>query len=304
MEFDIEEKIDMFKDTKYTNYIEKLKDANKIRLSSNGKIYIDDEKGIKPFAIKSINKLLDDLSIKKKYKMNEYYEFYCAIQDKITNDPDINLEKYKQTYETLLKDISEIDTEIDKILEYRIDINTIKVTDNWKAREKIKKKYRDIIKNLEEKNEFKNNTTIYVNMLNYLDKIVAKKSIFSDENKDKEDGAPQACRFYIDFYLDNVYDEKIISKKEDVKKEEVKPIVKILSNKENEIIKDNVKKLLLSKFKFKTIDECASKKHSQPYYMSLDEIRKTIKGDDKLKKKVKKITGTKEEICKDLFFED
>ena len=69
-------------------------------------------------------------------------------------------------------------------------------------------------------------------------------------------------------------------------------------------IKDNVKELITQKFKFKTKEECTTRKTSQPYYMSKDNIVEEIEKTPEIKKLMpaKYKTLPKEKICDYLFF--
>ncbi len=63
------------------------------------------------------------------------------------------------------------------------------------------------------------------------------------------------------------------------------------------------KEALLKAFKFKTKEECASSKRSQPYYMSKTDLVSTIEKNPDIKKLMPSgyKSKTKEEICDSLF---
>ena len=69
------------------------------------------------------------------------------------------------------------------------------------------------------------------------------------------------------------------------------------------IIKKNIKELVKEKFKPKTLEECASQKRSQPYYMKKDDILKTIDETPEIKQVMPANYKSlnKEELCKQLF---
>ncbi len=78
--------------------------------------------------------------------------------------------------------------------------------------------------------------------------------------------------------------------KDVLKQDEVKELIQI--NKD-----------ILKKFKFKTVEECQSSKRSQPYYMSKENILKTIDENPDIKSLMpsKYKTMKKEDLCDNIF---
>lgn len=76
-----------------------------------------------------------------------------------------------------------------------------------------------------------------------------------------------------------------------------------LSRRDVSAIKDNIKELIKRKLKPKTFEQCASKKRSDPSYMKLEDIHKTIEDQPEIKGSLPSNykSMTKENLCKHLF---
>ena len=262
--------IKALKDTRdiYNDYFVYQQD---IRILKNKKFMIPQlSKQIIPAEIVSINDDLDRL-----YNLRRQYYFeYKILEDKILLSE--NPKVYKVQYDEVLKNINNIQDEIDALHDYFDRINpedlskenAIKILKN--VLDKITsipdyvKKYNDLFK-LEQENAIPKMEITYVVKKNPIVQTMSTKVEMRKEVLLKRKGALPA---------------------EDVK-----------------IIKKNIKELIKEKFKFKTKDECTTQKRSQPYYMTKDSIVDTIKNNFDLQlimpNNYKSLS--KENLCKHLF---
>jgi hypothetical protein len=235
----------------------------------------DLKKKVKPPIIKNV---FEEINLLKEQRVSILLK-YKDIYDNV-----IYSNGYKVEYNKMLEEILKIDDTIDVLIKYYYKMNEIDDV----LIDKI---------NLELKKMRAEGITTNKQIKLYLKKIDQKNKLIQEEKNIKT----------IDYFIEEPYeimDIDVIKKPIIINKPKINNPPQLLRKDEEELIKINIKLLLEEKFKFKTNEECASTKRSQPYYMTKDEIIKTIESEkvfkDKMSKKYK--TLKKEEICDELFY--
>lgn len=250
----------------------------------DGYFYFPDKKiKVKPPVTRNVFDEINKLKQEKLDLLMEYKDLY----DKI-----IYSENHKTQYNAIIKQISDIEEQIEELYTYFNLVNEVKHDDKIdKLNKEIKyfkdnKKIKEYINKLTEKNTLLKS----IPASNIIDFYVIEACDVKTEIPEKREVAPKP--------------------KEQAKKklkEQPKEKTKELPKEEVEAkIKYNIKELLKEKFKFRTKDECSSLRRSQPYFMTKQDIVETIEGDHRLKSVMPEAYKAlkKEEICDNLFKED
>lgn len=257
---------------------EKIANLTSIELMS----YLDDMRehltfDASPIGIPRFVNVFDRIEELQKEKRQAYREYHDLYARMISSKQSIN--PFQDAYESLVLKIQELDSLIQNLNVYKERANPAPQTDIVSPK-----------------------TSAAITP-----KAAAKKFI---KNRDKQHVQHASITYYVELPDPN---HPMKKKVELAHKKEVPPPiiapskptkkVKYLTTKEKEIIKHNVKKLISGKFKFQNKDECTSRKHSQPYYMSKEKLVEIIDGDNELKAIVPSNykTLSKEQLCTYIF---
>jgi len=239
-------------------------------LIKNGKII--GIKKITPPIYVNINDQIDKLYLERR----DLYFQYKIIQDKIILDDKPAI--YKSEYTNIINKLTNIQIEINKLHEYY---------ENTEPSYEIEKKLELCKQNI------KNSQTIK-------DIVKYKRQLYQLYREYPDRKAVDITHYMIE-------DAKIEELSEENTKARVKnkgrKLPAKISTSDIKKIRDNVKELMKSVFKPKTLEECASQKRSQPYYMKKEDILKEIDNNPDIKKLLPDNYKAlnKEEICKYLF---
>lgn len=224
---------------------------------------------IKPAVCSNVHEELESLYDKRL----ELYHKYKILEDNILLGD--KSERYKGLYNSVLKEIDDVQLMINNIHKYFEDIE--EHNDTLQEMNKLREELVSLRK--------ENNISLYVKKLIKLRQLEGKQVPMASECLVKE--------------IPRVVDH--VATKE-------KPIAKVvgkLSDEDKDTIKRSIKDLIKEKFKAKTLEECTSQKRSQPYYMKKEDIIQTIENTPQIKKVMpgnfKSLN--KESLCKQLFDE-
>lgn len=270
MVFNIVDKMNMLKSESYLEFLDIIQNDESL-VFKNGVL----NNIVVPPVLLDTNESIKSLRSQKTNLMREYYDIYTRIV--ASNKPD-----------SLKRDLDDV---IDKINNIEKDIESMylydeKVNENKGALENnIKDLQNQLATTIDHKNAY----------------LIYKKLMKLYETEPEKD---------INFYIDKLPNFDISKKKKVIIEREEEPKQKVEKTKgkvspvEHLIIKDNVKKLIETAFKFKTTEECKSSKRTQPFYTSKEDLIKVIDINPKLKAHMpnKYKTMTKEKICDHLFF--
>lgn len=260
----------------YKEYYEEYKKyliAQDKLIYKDGYFYLKDlNKKLKPPVIKNIFVEIEELKNRRRELLLNYKDIYDQI---------LYTKEYKNEYNKIITEILDIDARIETLIQYFNLVNQIENKD-----EKLKKEIKQLRNQLIE---------------SITNKVLKKYLVKIDEYYKLIDKTVDT----IDFYIVEKSILMDMDKKEPVIVEDKKQKNKLPIRKDQDIlIKTNIKLLLAEKFKFKTKEECSTSKRSAQFYMTKDEIVKTIESTpeliDHMPKKYKSMK--KEEICDHLFF--
>lgn len=276
-----------------TTYLQNLKDTKKIYIENF--VYMQDKrvvinktfripankKKIVPAKVVNINDELESLYNKRR----DLFLEYKLIEDNIvlSDAP----QKFKQKYDSIIKDINDIQDQIENVHEYfkLIEQESNEEYDGILA--DIQQKRRLLLRLEEDENKEQ-----YVAILKQIHDLENKLIKFPEDVDYIVIKSPLVTDLSIEDAL--LFEEPAAKKKTKFTK---------LSNVEMKIVKDNIKDLIKTKFKSKTKEECASQKRSQPYYMKKEDILKTIEENPLLKNVLPDNYKTlnKETLCEYLY---
>jgi hypothetical protein len=222
--------------------------------------------------------------LEKLYKdRNEHYYKYKILEDKIlfSDNPD----KFKQNYNDIIGALNKLQDEIDNVHEYYEQLDEFQETSLVSD---IKTTLRQMKKAKQEEN-----LSLYVKTLKTVRKL---------ENKLLEE--PDDIEYIILKPCEEVEITKEDKQKVEIRKEPLEKRKKQkISNTNVKIIKENLKDLIKSKFKPQTLEECASQKRSQPYFMKKEDIINKIEENPEIKRilPANYKSLAKEALCKYLY---
>ena len=247
-------------------------------LIKNGKII--GIKKITPPIYVNINDQIDKLYLERR---DLYFE-YKILQDKIILDDKPAI--YKTEYTNIINKLTNIQIEINKLHEYY---------ENTEPSYEIEKKLELCEQNI------KNAQTIK-------DRVKYKRQLYQLYREYPDLKAVDITHYMIeDAKIEELSEEntkaRAIARAKPNQKNKGKKLPAKISTSDIKKIRDNVKELMKSVFKPKTLEECASQKRSQPYYMKKEDILKEIDNNPDIKKLLPDNYKAlnKEEICKYLF---
>jgi hypothetical protein len=261
-------------------YKDHLKYQQNVRIMKNNKILIPQlKKNLVPAQFFNIHTRINTLYNKRK----ELYFQYKIIQDKIilSDTP----ASYKQEYNQLLKELNDIQDEIDEIYEYfdKLEVDT-SIEDKIKScQHKIDSYYKD-----QDKSEY----------------VKQKRILYKLYKEFREKYTPETDYGVLVLpKLEDLNALNVVIVKEKPKQKAIAP--KNIAPANVKIIKSNIKELIKNVFKPKTKEECASQKRSQPYFMKKEDILTTIEENPDIKSVLPENYKTlnKENLCEHLFAE-
>lgn len=208
---------------------------------------------------------IEQLQKEKRQAYREYHDLYARMVSSTQFT-----RQFQDAYESLVSKIQEIDLLIQNLNVYKERVNPIPVAN-----------------------------LVSPITIALTPKAAAKKFI---KNRDKQHVHRAPINYYVEL-SDPTVPPLVKAKAPVLAPPSTSKKVKKLTTQQKEIIKHNVKKLISDKFKFQNKDECTSRKHSQPYYMSKEKIIEVIEGDKELKAIVPSNykTLSKEQLCVYLF---
>lgn len=299
-EFNIDEKIEMFDAEPYTEYVRLVQEHDGPLVIQNGILHVSNRK-LKPPVLKNVFEYIDELVKQKGQLMMKYHELYVKL---IHAD---NPKVFKAQYENLLNDLNVVDINIERVHRYYELVNK-KFTDkiaNLHAKQSMLLQQHEVISQKAAEKQYVSKN------VKELVEIYKKQHSYAEKIKELESGT--VC---IDFFIERLpvidvktSNVKLPKKEKVVPQQKEKPskkqvVVTKVTPKQINAIKDNIKELITQKFKFKNKEECTTRKTSQPYYMSKDNIVEEIEKTPEIKKLMpaKYKTLPKEKICDYLFF--
>jgi len=304
-DFDIVKKKAMFESEPYTRYTNLFheNDIELLKFNQNGLININNM-FVKPPKIKNIFEEIEGHIILKQQLSIKYHDIYNEI---LFSDKPNSL---KKEYDDIVNQIETIDKNIDEMYQYYETINN--------------KNYENIVEPLIKKQkilllqqfQLLESPSVEKNKMSKLARLYKELNEISEKINETKKTISK-----IDFYIVSLPEFNVKNKKNKdihlpiklnvqiIKPVIVEPVKKSpkkglkVTPKQFSSIKDNVKKLIAEKFKFKTKDECASQKHKQQYYMSKPELIEEIEKNKDLKSLLPANYHklTKEKICEYLF---
>ena len=291
--FDVEDKIKLFNDPVYTQYLQFMGDMDRIQIDKNGTIIAHDM-SINPPVLVSIENTLEDLVSKRRELMRSVHDVYLRI---IHDDNDAD--HFKEQYEQLLEKIYTLDSLSDKIQAFYERTNQTRKD----ALSNLQDKYQRLLLEMDNENSAKNRIKLY------------KRAVKLGEQLREFKISDNAVNYYIDtlpkFAPRQPRQSKEPPKQPKQTKPDKKKDTKSRQSREpphvkltDDQIDQNVAKLIREKFPFTSKEECTSSKRTSSFYMSKEDITKNIKSDPKLKKLMPRnySTLTKKELCDHLFF--
>ncbi len=315
MSLDAHSKIQLLNDEKIELYKKLLSSDDKFIFKKNGLVI--NGKNIVPPRIIYVNDRLKQLKSDKCKLLIQYHDLYNTIVM-------IPIDKVSKTmqdkYGKLVDNINSIEQEIEELQSYNGLLHDMTKLESDKLNEKymnllreqnmLTNEFGDInryltlhenVKILQERineQDKKPSINFYIDELPKLSNVVLKSLESLPENKPaiEIENKPE-MEPVIESKKSKKESKKETKPKKEIKKKEVSP-------KQLEIIKDNVKKLLGSKFlKPQSKEECVSQKRSQAYYMSLKSILEEIEKHPELKAILPKNYKTlpKEKLCEYLY---
>lgn len=201
---------------------------------------------------------------------------------------------YKDMYESKLIEMKNIESDMEMLKQYYTQVNSLTPSVSIEDLNNVLDKEAHSYEKLQEDIETYLNNTELKSYIKY----------FNKKYKLAQDIELEGQRPYINFYIKQLPKVvKLSPKKVDQDlEEEVEPNnnKKKLSPIQKDKIKSNIKELLAQKFKFKNMTECVSKAKTKPWFMSKEELIKTIEDNPEIKITMPKNYKSlkKEEICK------
>lgn len=292
MEFNVQEKLDMFNAPVYTEYREILSQHDGPLVLKNGLIHLNGRK-LKPPQIVRVADYVTQMKQRKQEVLTQYHKLYIELMNSA------NPKNYKQDYENLVAKIQTIEKNIEHAQHYLVLVNK-------NARELATSLSTQYTNSLNDINTY---STTGMSMTNTGIKTTLKdyQKVHDIDNKIHD---LKKQHVDIDYFIEAlpVLDAKEVKNVSNVVKEHKNvqntktPASKKISPQQLQTIKANVKKLIEEKFPFKNKEECLSRK--KQFFMStkdiIDEIEKTPEIKNIMPPKFK--TLTKEKICDHLFF--
>lgn len=257
-------------------YKEHFAFQQEMRIVKKQSIYVPQlKKKLTPAVCADMYEELDRLYILRR----DLYFQYKLLEDKIVlgNNPS----QYKKDFERVVEEINKTQDTIDAIHEY-YDSTHIDIDDTEIQKEKTR------LAKLKEQE----NSKLYAKGM--------KKLLDLEKVTLTRPGPPD----YVVYSVPKTESGEI--KDEPVPVPAPKPKkskVVNLTESDKKIIKKNIKELIKEKFKAKTLEECASQKRSQPYYMKKEDILKTIEENPDIKQVLPANykSLSKENLCEHLF---
>jgi hypothetical protein len=261
--FDVDRAIDQIRSDGVQSYLSTLRQT----------LNLTDVRDTVPVMVNVFDRIRELKEIKRKL-MKTYYDLYA---DMVISDVSAKNNK-KDVYDSLVNEIHGIESSIQHLYVY-----------------------------LERVNEKKRNQSVVpVSSDALTDPRDIAHHFIQKINDAKTDDQP-----LVTYFIDKVskvekstlVPDVFLTKLSLVPKTKKKELVKKLTVQQTQTIKHNIKQLIASKFKFNTKDECVSKKHSQPYFMSKENMLKVIENDNELKSLLPSNykTLSKEQLCTYLF---
>jgi hypothetical protein len=279
---DITELISKFTDPLYLKYIEILNSQDEYIKINDNKIIVD--KYI--ITIPIIKNLFERQQEIIESRISKLCEIYLLKEQIIQSNKPHNFQKQ---YDNLLESIQKLDDEFELLKKYYIKINHIMYGFKTEELEKelYKKKY--------------NSKDLFDDKKKIVKKFIKNKDLYLELKNSKNHNIIDYYIVTLPHIVNKSKNEKII-KKVDLPKE----LPTKLSPKQKQQITNNIKNILIDKFKFKNKGECISKAKSKEYYMSKEELIKIIDDnpDIKLIMPSNYKSLTKEKICEILNYKN
>jgi hypothetical protein len=284
----------------YVDILKNCHNADTIRVVFDDGIMKQRSKTILPSRFVNIRKNIQDLKRKRTELYREYYDLY----ERLVN-LNMSLTKSQQSeFNELAKRIGSLDEDLDNL---RIAYDT-------RAKQGAPREAISMLQRLGKESEgmYKNANVYDLSVPKRLSDITHQcLKLYSEIKQHSHDTD-------IDYNMEApgrllkkgaspVKEDREENKsKKDTTKPRKKPIKKVanqrVTNSEKNAIKKNVKDLIKNTFTFKTKEECASQKRSQPFYESKDAIVEKISKNEELKKLMPSNykSLSKEKICAEL----
>ena len=184
--------------------------------------------------------------------------------------------------------------------ETEIELNIIKDKIMLTTNDKYKSKYNNLLQSLQKIQHEIEQIELYKTLL---DKKYVVHTPKVTNYKEFEESKKQTITrpTYLVKELPRITEH--IEKPSEVRKEALVKKQAKLTESQVKIIRKNIKDLIKEKFKPKTLEECASQKRSQPYYMKKEDIVATIEDTPEIKSMMPANykTLSKEKICTYLY---
>lgn len=301
--FEAQTKIDLLKSPEYINYINLLSNHPGTKIEIINKEIKTQGRTITVPEFDNIQNIIANLKKEKSELMKKIHMIYNRILHAKREDQKL----YEEEYNSLLERINNIEFEMKEIilfLDKQLNINDLEVqlskfeSEKLFYFQKVKILQNRLINNNNSKNkeEFDEMNNIYKSKKNKVNEIRSQIMDYKQYNYEVITKLPTIVHNKEEIIKaikkepkPKQRHEKHLDKKKGLSPEQVKTIL------------INNKNLIMSKFRFKTKEECLSRKAA--VHMSKDEIIKVIEDNDSLKEAmpVKYKTLSKEKICEFLF---
>ena len=264
-ELNLQEMLDMLKTTEYTEFLRILKNADGSSINyEDHKIYVNTDRHQYIIVPPVVINVDDKLDEYKKKLYGEYRQYNDIYYDILNSDTPNEAE-----YTSIVERIRRLEKNMNTLTEYLYTVN-----DDTKLSNTI-----------EEESAIRKEKETEVEAI--LENRKKLSELRVDISKEK---AKVEIRYYIE-------------KAPEITERGVRRSRKTVSTAQVQTIRSNVKNLIREKFKFTSLEECISKRSTQPYYMSKPDIIKEIDRSNVIKTKMpsgyKRLS--KDDLCRALF---